>query len=455
LATGSERILDQAVIDEFRVALRGDLIVPGSNDYEARRRVWNLTVDKHPALIVRCAGAMDVITSIQFARTHGLITAVRGGGHNPGGKSTCDGGLVLDMSLMKSVRVDRAKKTARADAGLLLGEFDHETQAFGLATTLGVAPDTGISGLTLGGGYGWLEGKHGLACDNLLSVDIVTADGNMTTASESENADLFWAVRGAGANFGVVTSFEYRLHDLRTVTAGLLIYEFSRAREVLSAYNNFSKMVPDEVSCVVGLGTTPDGNKAVIIAPCFSGPPGEADKALEPLRANLKPAADFVQPMPYLAAQKLLAPLFPIGYRYYWKGSLIQDLSDSAIEVLLDFASRAPTPLSAIGFQQIHGAAARVPMEHTAFPHRFPHHDFFPTAIWSDPAQDEECTRWSRECWEAMQPFVERANYVNDLGDETDERVEQAYGANYGRLVELKRKFDPANLFRLNQNIRP
>jgi FAD/FMN-containing dehydrogenase len=425
------------------------------DEYDRARRVWNLTVDKRPAMIVRCAGAADVITSVNFARSHGFLVAIRGGGHNPAGKSTCDGGLLIDLSSMKGLRVDRAARTARAEAGLLLGEFDHETQAFGLATTMGVAPDTGVSGLTLGGGYGWLEGKHGLACDNLLSVDLVTAEGTMVTASEEQEPDLFWAMRGAGANFGIATSFEFRLHELREVLAGLLIYEFAQAREVIRAYDEFSKSAPDELSCVLGLGTTPDGNKAVIVAVCYSGDLGNGAQVLEPMRQTLKPVADFVQPMSYLAAQGLMAPLFPIGYRYYWRGNLIRDFSDGAIDVLIDFAARAPTPLCAIGFQQIHGAAARVPEKATAFPHRFPHHDFFPGAIWSDPAQDEECIRWSRECWQAMQPYVERANYVNDLGDESDERVMEAYGANYGRLVELKRKYDPDNFFRLNQNIRP
>ena len=447
--------IDRTAVDEFTASLRGQLLLPGSKEYETARKVWNRTVDKRPAMVARCAGTADVIRCINFARTQKLLTAVRGGGHNPAGKSTCDGGLLIDTSLMKSVHVDLTHRIARADPGLLLGEFDHETQAFGLATTLGVAPDTGISGLTLGGGYGWLEGKHGLTCDNLLSVDIVTADGQLHTASEHENQELFWAVRGAGANFGVVTSFEYRLHELQTVLAGLLIFEFARAKEILRAYDDFSKTAPDDLSCVVGLGTTPDGNKAVIIAACYSGPMDEGDRVLEPLRVRLKPTADLIQSRPYLAAQGLLAPLFPIGPRYYWKGSLIRDFTDGAIDVLLDFAARTPTPQSAIGFQQIHGAATRVPSTATAFPHRFPHHDFFPTAIWTDPQQDEECIRWSRECWDAMRPFVERANYVNDLGDETGDRIKEAYGANYERLLDLKRKYDPENFFRLNQNISP
>ncbi len=447
--------VEEVAVKDFQDALRGQVIRPGDPDYDEARRVWNRMIEKRPSLIARCAGPPDVIRSVAFAREHDLPVAVRGGGHNIAGKSMSEGGLTIDLSMMKAIRVDRAHRTAHAEAGALLGDLDRETQAFGLATTLGVAPDTGIAGLTLGGGYGWLGGKYGLACDNLLSVEVVTADGQLLTASATENGDLFWAMQGAGANFGVVTSFEYQLHPVETVLGGLIIYPLAAGREVLRFYNSFAAAAPDELTSVAALLTTPDGNPCVAVAVCDCGPLEQAEAHVKPLRTLTTPVADLIRPMPYLEMQKLLEPAFPLEHCYYWKSSLIRDLSAGAIEALLACGAKMPTPLSSVALQQLHGAAARISASQTAFPHRYPHHNFDPTAIWTDPADADRCIRWSRECWEAMQPFVERANYANDLGDEGEDRVRAGYGPNYERLVALKNKYDPKNLFRLNQNITP
>jgi hypothetical protein len=359
---------------------------------------------------------------------------------------------------MKGIRVDRTRQTALAQPGLRLGEFDRETQAFGLATTLGVASDTGIAGLTLGGGYGWLNGKYGLACDNLLSVDIVTADGRLVTASADENPELFWAIRGAGANFGAVTSFEYRLHPLGPVLAGLVLYPLSQGREVLHGFHEFSASCPDEVGTVGLLLSAPDGTPAVGIAVCCCGPLEAGEAALGPLRKIASPIVDLIAPRSYTEMQSLLDQNWLPGQFNYWKPSLLRQPSEAAIELLLDYAQRRPTPNCAIYLQQLHGAAGRVKRGDTAFPHRFDHYDCGPWAIWQDPADTDRCIRWARECWDALLPYYEPGAYVNTvddaLGDE-EGRVRSAYGGNYERLVALKNKYDPANLFRLNANIRP
>jgi FAD/FMN-containing dehydrogenase len=448
-------VVQESAVWEFEQALRGELLRPGDEGYDAARKVWNAMIDKRPALIARCAGPADVISSVRFARDHDLLVTIRGGGHNIAGRSISDGGLVIDLAPMRGVRVDPVRRTARAEGGALLGDLDIETQAFGLATTLGVAPDTGIAGLTLGGGYGWLGGKYGLSCDNLLSVDVVTADGQLLTASLIENDDLFWGIRGAGANFGVVTSFEYQLHPVGSVLGGMVIHPLENGRGFLRSYNQLAAAAPDELSGVAAFLSTPDGKPAVAAVVCYCGPIDEGERLLEPLRTLATPIADQIHPMAYLDMQRLLVPAFPPGHHYYWKSSLIRDLSDDAIEALLACGSKMPTPQSSITLQQLHGAASRVGMSETAFPHRYAHHNFDPTAIWPDPADSERCIRWSRECWDSMQPFVERANYANDLGDEGEERIRAGYGPNYDRLVVLKNKYDPTNFFRMNQNIRP
>ncbi len=453
---GVERGLDEGLVGKFAAGLRGELLRPRDPGYDACRKVWNGMVDKRPALIARCAGTADVIESVHFAREHNLLVSVRGGGHNYAGKSVCHGGFMIDLSQMKGIHVDPARRTARAQAGLRLGEFDRETQAFGLATTLGVNTDTGIAGLTLGGGYGWLGGRHGLACDNVLSVDMVTADGRLVTASADEHQDLFWGVRGAGANLGIVVSFDYRLHQVGPVLGGMVIYPLTQGREALAFFDEFSSTCPDDVSTAALLLTAPDGNPAVGLAACYCGPPDHGEKILKPLRTFAQPLADLVAPQPYVQIQTLFDEAWPPGRRYYNKSSILRNFNGAAIETLLAYGRALPTPLSAIAFQQLHGAASRVGVGDTAFPHRFDHFSVYVHPATDDPAESEKIVRWGRECWDAMQPFVERAVYVNALEDALDEgahRVREAYGPNYERLVALKRTYDPTNFFTGNQNI--
>ena len=445
----------KASIDEIKSNMRGELL--GSNDtgYDDARKIWNGMIDKRPAWIACCAGAGDVIHAVRFAREQNLSVAVRGGGHSVAGASLCDDGLVINLSAMKGMRVDPAGRTVHAQPGLNLGEFDRETQAFGLATPLGVATDTGLAGLTLGGGYGWLGGKYGLTCDNLISADMVTADERLVTASAVENEDLFWGLRGGGGNFGIVTSFEYRMYHVTTVLGGMIIYPMAHAKEVLRFFYEFASTAPDELTSIALLLTTPDGDPAVAIATCYCGSPEEGVKVLKPLHSFGSPLADLVGPMPFLKLQSMVDDAFLPGDLYYWKASILRKLPEEAIETLVEYAQRMPSPLSSIGLQQLHGAAGRVGPTETAFPHRFDHFDFFPVARWKDPKDNEKNIEWARAYWKAMQPFVEKQVYVNDLGEEGEERVREAYGPNYDRLATLKKKYDPDNFFRLNQNIKP
>jgi hypothetical protein len=447
--------LDEVAIRELAVSLRGELVRSEDDGYDKARAVFNGMVDRRPALIVRCAGVADVVRGVELARSHNLPLSIRGGGHSVAGKAVCDGGLMLDLSPMKGIRVDPARRTAEAQAGLTLGEFDHETQEFGLATTLGVVSVTGIAGLTLGGGLGWLNGMHGLACDNLLSADVVTADGRLLTASKEENEDLFWGIRGGGGNFGVVTSFRYRLHPVGTVLGGGLSYSLSKAHEVLRFYHEFASGCPDELSTTASMGVAPDGSGVVGVSVCYCGPAEEGERVLRPLREFGSPLADNIQPMAYTTLQSAPDAGFPPGRRHYWKSSYLKDLSDDAIEVMIRFVSEIPSPTTGVGLQQMHGAASRVDPTATAFPHRDEHYDFLILSQWADPAESERNVEWTRAFFDAMQPFFEEGVYVNNLGDEGEDRVQAAYGVNYGRLSTLKEEYDPTNHFRLNQNIRP
>ncbi len=439
----------------LKSALRGALLTPAHSEYDGARKVFNAMIDKRPAAIARCTGAADVITCVNFAREHDLSVSVRGGGHGVAGKAVSEGGLMIDLSEMKGIRVDAARRTAHAQPGLRLGEFDRETQAFGLATTLGMISNTGIAGLTLGGGIGWLNGKHGLACDNLLSVDVVTADGRFLTASASENEDLFWGVRGGSGNFGIVTSFEYQLHTVGPVLGGMVLHELSKAKDVLRFFDEFSQVCPDELSTCALCVTAPDGNRVIATAACYCGPLEEAERALKPLRTFGSPLADMIQPMKYAEMQSFFDAGLPPGQWHYWKSNFVRRLSQDAIETIMRHLATVPSPLTALFLQQMHGAASRVGQTETAFVHRRDQYDFIVPSIWTDPADSEKNIKWTRELWEAMQPFVEQTVYVNNLGEEGDERVRAAYGPNYDRLVSLKNKYDPTNFFRANQNIKP
>ncbi len=452
---GTDTALEEAAIDHLRASLRGELLVPGDDSYDATRMVFNAMIDSRPAMVVRCAGTADVIESVNFARTHDLLVAVRGGGHNVGGKSVCDGGLLIDLSRMKGIRVDPVRLTAQAQPGLTLGEFDRETQVFGLATTLGIVSVTGIAGLTLGGGIGWLNGKHGLACDNVRSMDVVTADGRFLTASAAQNEDLYWGLRGGSGNFGVVTSFEYELHPVGPVLGGMVIHPLAKANEVLEFYHEFSINAPDELSTAAALLTAPDGNPAVAIAACYCGSVEEGESVLKPLRAFGPPVADLIGSMPYTGLQQMLNAAFPPGHHHYWKSNFLRAPSEAAIETMVSYVGKRPSPLSLVVLQQIHGKATRVEPTETAFAHRSEQYDWMILSMWPDPAESEKNIQWTREFYEAMQPFLEQGVYVNNLGEEGDERVRAAYGANHDRLVALKNKYDPTNFFRLNANIRP
>ena len=449
--------LDEATIQELRTGLRGALLRPGDDGYETARQVWNGMIDRKPALIVRCEGVADVITAVNFARTNNLLVSVRGGGHGISGNAVCEGGLMIDLSRMKGIRVDPVRRTARAEPGLTLGEFDHETQVFGLATTLGFVLTAGIAGHTLGGGLGFLMRQFGLTCDNLLSVDLVTASGQLLTVSETENADLFWGMRGGGGNFGIVTSFEYRLHAVGPmVLGGSIIHPFSSAREVVQFYREFTSTSPDQLTIHLVFATLPDGQPAVVIVPFYNGPLEIGEETIRPLREYGSPLADTIGPMPYKTVQAQGGALYPPGRLNYWKSSFLKEVSDEAIETMITQFATVPSQFSIVGFEELGGAVSRVGKDETAFGERSAHYCLIITSQWIDPSESEKNIEWARDFWEAMQPFISEAVYVNYLGTEGEDRIKAAYGlAKYERLVALKNKYDPTNFFRLNQNIKP
>ncbi len=453
--TGAQAVLEGAAVKAFKASLRGELLCPDDHDYDRARKIWNGMVDRRPAMIVQCAGVADVINAVNFVRRKNLLVTVRSGGHNVAGTAVCDGGIMIDLSRMKSVRVDPMNRTARADPGLTWGEFDRETQAFGLATTGGICSETGITGVTLGGGFGWLMRKHGLSCDNLVSVDVIIADGGFLTASAIENADLFWGVRGGSGNYGVVTSLEYRLHPVGAVLAGMVLHPLQKAKEVFKFYREYTGTAPDELSAWACLLTSPDGVPMIAILACYIGPIEAGEQAVRPLREFGPPIADYLRVMPYVASQSLIDASFPPGRQNYWKSNLLRELSDDAVDVLVSRFAVAPSPLSSVLIEHLGGAVSRVGKDETAFNHRDAPYDFVILSMWSDPAESGKQIRWTDEFWRAMQPFSSGGVYVNYLGQEGEDRVKAAYGTNCERLVTLKNKYDPKNLFRLNQNIKP
>jgi FAD/FMN-containing dehydrogenase len=438
---------------ELGAALRGRLLRPGADGYDDARAVFNAMIDRRPAAIARCAGAADVMACVAFARAHGLEVSVRGGGHNVSGQAVCDGGLMIDLAAMRGLRIDPARRRARAEPGLTLADLDRDCQAFGLATPTGIVSATGLAGLTLGGGIGWLGGKHGLACDNLRSVDVVTADGRLLGASPEEHADLFWAVRGGGANMGVVTSFEFDLHAVGPVLGGAVVWPLAQARAVLRFYADFARGCPDELSVNAGFATGPDGAAVLGVAVAWVGPIEAGERVVKPLRGFGQPLADMVAPMPFVDLQRGGDAGFPRGRRHYWKGGFLRRLEDGAIDVLVHHAATRPSPHTQIGLQQMHGAAARVPAGATAFAHRQEQWDCLLLSQWEHPRDDERNIRWTRELHAALAPWLERAVYVNDLGADEADRVRAAYGDNYARLAATKARYDPGNLFHWNQNV--
>jgi FAD/FMN-containing dehydrogenase len=431
------------------------VIRPNDPGYDDARAVFNAMIDRRPLAIVRCRDAVDVAAGIRYARDHDLVLSVRGGGHGVAGNAVCDGGIMLDLSAMKDVTVDPAQRTAHAGPGLLLGELDAATQRFGLATPLGVMSDTGIAGLTLGGGLGWLNAGYGLACDNLIGARVVTADGDIVDVGPDEHPDLLWGLRGGGGNLAVVTSFIYRLHPVSSVLAGALTHPWAAAREVLRHHHVFMASAPDELTSAVSLGLDAAGAPAVTIVVCWSGDPAEGERVLRPLRSFGPPIGDSIGLLPYLDWQRAADPAFPRGRLHYWKSGFLRHLTDAALDALLALPPTTPTPAVGIGLQGLRGAAARVPVEATAFPHRAEQYDLLILAQWSDPARTDEQVGWTRAAFDAVRPHLEDAVYVNNLGTEGAERVRSAYGPNHARLAALKRTYDPANVFRLNQNVSP
>jgi FAD/FMN-containing dehydrogenase len=456
--TGSVELGERAV-QRFAKSLSGRLLLRGDDGYDDARTIWNRTIDRRPALIARCAGADDVVSAIRFAREHDLLVSVRGGGHNVTGHAVCEGGLMIDLSPMKEARVDPARRRLTAGPGLTWGELDGATQRHGLATTGGIISSTGVSGLTLGGGHGWLMRKHGLACDNLAAADLVTADGVRLTASADENPELFWGLRGGGGNFGIVTAFEFRLHPLGTILAGLLLHPLSRARDVLERYRDFAPRAPDELTVGILITTWFDGTPVIAIALCYSGAVEAGERVVQPLRRLGSPMLDTVRPMTYGELQTTFDATNPPGAWYYKTGYLDGEHfgSDRFIDTVLDHCDfPAPSPLSRIFIEHLGGAMGRVPATDTAFVHRSAPFDLIVIAGGYRPEEAEGNIQWARGTSDAMRPFMSGAAYVNYLGpDATREAVQSAYGPAYERLVALKDRYDPTNVFRLNQNIRP
>jgi FAD/FMN-containing dehydrogenase len=454
---GTQATLGDGQLKELRDAIRGELIASDHGGYEQARRVWNGNIDRRPAIVVRCAGVADVQQSVNFARSHNLRLSVRGGGHSAPGYGTNDGGLVIDQSLLKGIQVDPDARTVRVQGGALWRELDHETQAFGLATTGGTVSNTGVAGLTTGGGLGWLMGKYGLAIDNLLSADIVTADGQFRKASPSNHPDLFWAIRGGGGNFGVATSLEFRLHPVSQVLGGLVLYPLDQARDMLRFYRDFCATLPDEAEAYAAVLTAPQGMPVAAFILGYNGPMGDGEKVLAPARRFGTPIADLVGPMPYAARQRLLdEPNAIHGLHRYWRSAFTEKISDELVDGLVEAASRFSSPLSALIFFHMHGAAARVSPTETAFAARRTQWDFDAVGQWANGAESAQHIQWVRSLWDKIEPQLQGSAYVNHLSqDDKPEKVRASYGSNYARLREIKRTYDPNNLFRLNANIAP
>ena len=455
---------DSAVTD-LQEQFRGTILRPDDDGYDDARSVWNAMIDRKPAIIARCAGVADVISSVTFAREHELLLSVKGGGHNAAGNAVSDGGLMIDLSPMNSVRVDPDTRTARVEPGAVIGELDHETQSFGLVAPAGIVSTTGVAGLTLGGGWGWLSRTHGLAIDNLQSVDLVTAESELLHASENNHEELFWGIRGGGGNFGVVTSFEFQLQEVGPeVLAGPIFHPYEDAAELLRFHREFTADAPDELCCYAAIMTAPEapflpqevhGTTVFAFVTCYSGDVEEGKAVVEPLREFGEPIADIVGVMPFTALQQLFDGEFEPGARNYWKSQLVDPLPDEAIETVVELGRSLPSPASQIVLEHLGGAISRVDPDATAYRHRDAAFSFNVFPRWDDPEEDESHIAWAQEAINAIQPYATEGIAVNFMSQEGEDRVKAAYGDNYDRLVELKNDYDPDNLFRMNQNIEP
>ncbi|MBP1601532.1 MAG: (R)-6-hydroxynicotine oxidase [Acidobacteria bacterium] len=450
--------------DQLRGRIRGQLIQPSDEAYDQARRVYNAMIDKRPGLIVVCADVADVIAAIDYARENRMLVAIRGGGHNGGGLGTCDGGIVIDLSRMKGVRVDPTAHTARVGGGCTWGEVDHATHAFGMAVPTGTISTTGVGGLTLGGGIGHLSRKHGLTIDNLLSADVVLADGRLVVASSDRNEDLYWALRGGGGNFGVVTSFLFRLQPVKTVYAGPTFWPLEQADGVMKLYREFINDAPEDVNGFFAFLTVPPapmfpehlhGRKVCGIVWCCTGSVSEAEKRLEPVRQFGKPVFDHVGTMPHPALQSIFDPLYPPGLQWYWRADFVKELSDQAVELHVEHASRLPTMHSTMHLYPVDGAVQRVCRSETAFSYRDVTWAEVIVGVDPDPANKDRITAWAKEYWDALHPYSAGGAYVNFMMEEGQDRVRATYRDNYQRLAMVKKKYDPTNFFRVNQNIHP
>jgi FAD/FMN-containing dehydrogenase len=446
-------------LESFDAGFRAKLLQPDDDAYDSVRQIHNGMIDKRPALIARCTGVSDVVDAIKLGVDSELEISVRGGGHNVGGRAVCDDGLMIDLSSMKGIYVDTQARTVRAQAGVTWNELNRETQLHGLAVTGGMVSSTGVAGLTLGGGIGWLMGKYGLAIDSLLSVELVTAAGKILRASEKENSDLFWGLRGGGGNFGVATSFEFNLYDVGpTVIGGVVVYPFDQAREVLKFYRDFTADLPDELSVLGGLVHAPDGSGTPMAAifTCHCGSQDQAEAAVEPIKSFGNPAMVQMGPMPYSMVNAMLDDGFPKGALNYWKSSFISTITDDAIDSMIEQFSVCPSGMSGMIFEQLHGVATSIRPEDTAFPHRGTGYNLLIASVWLETAETDSNIAWTRETYKILEQFMRNVSYVNYLGDdETADVVKSAYGGNYDRLQKLKTRYDPDNVFHLNQNITP
>jgi FAD/FMN-containing dehydrogenase len=451
-------------IDELREQVRGDVIAPGDEGYEEARRVYNAMIDRRPAVVVRPVNAGDVIAAVNFARENGIDLAIRGGGHGVPGFGTCDDGVVVDLSRMKGVRVDPAKRTAQAEGGATWGDFNAATHAFGLATTGGIISTTGVSGLTLGGGIGYLARGLGLSCDNLISADVVTADGRFLVANENVNADLFWALRGGGGNFGVVTSLEYKLEPIKEIYGGPMLFELDDAGDILRFYREFIADAPEEFGGFPAWQIAPPlpfipverhGETFLAFVACWAGPLDQGEAVLKPLHDVAPVVAEHVGPMPYPALNAAFDPLVPPGLQHYWKANFVKELTDDAIEAHLAHGPKVPVVNSTVHIYPINGACHRMAPDGTAFAYRDANFATVIAGMWPDPAANTANIKWVRDYYAATAPLSEEGGYINFMSEDDQSRIKANYKGNYDRLVDVKKKYDPDNLFHLNQNIKP
>ena len=462
---GGSVTVDSVAMEQLKTSLRGALLLPGEEGYEKSRTVWNAMIDRRPALVVRCAGVSDVQLAVALARQHGILTAIKGGGHNIAGSGVCEGGLLIDLSQLRSVRVDPEARVAHVEPGATLADFDRECQAFGLATPVGINSTTGIAGLTLGAGFGWLSRKYGMTIDNLLAADVVTADGRLLRADDKNNADLFWAIRGGGGNFGIVTRFEFQLHPVGPeVLAGLMVFSLQEGGAVLKQYREYCKQLGEDTSVWAVLRKAPPlpflpatahGTEVVVLALCHVGDARAGERAIAPLHKFGTVLGEWVAVQPYRAWQQAFDPLLAPGARNYWKSHNFADLSDGAIDVAVKYVGKLPSPHCEIFFGLIGGATARPATDATAYSHRDAVYVCNVHGRWETPAEDRACIEWARDFFRDAAPFATGGVYVNFLTEDEPDRIKAAYGPGYDRLATAKRKYDPQNLFRMNQNIGP